>query len=219
MPAISSVPMLGDTKPSLRCGAFPGPVAASASFGKGGLVGRGGSRSPYIYSIRGQAHPSNPNSKAQPSPRERDGQTDRASCVQGECPHPTGSPWAPLWLQGARDPAARGVSHLFSLLKKQNHAHMFSDRENQAETGPLCSVSACKAGGGHQPETPLSRAHRYTCHLSGQTHLCFGGGQGTTGQLLSSRPENPIICSQEPPPSQCPPPHWCHTPAALATTT
>lgn len=112
-------------------------VILSARFGKRGLVGREGSRSPCVHSIQGQTNHSNPHSKPQPGPGKRDRGTEPAVC-RGNAPTmgPTGRPWAPTCLREACDPVERGFSCLFSHLNKQKHPHTFSDRENQAEMGP-----------------------------------------------------------------------------------
>lgn len=145
-------------------------------------MGREGSASLCVCSIWGQTHPSNPDSKAQPGPGERDRQTDRASCVQGERPYqgPTGSPWAPTWLQGAPDPAARRVSYPFPFLWKQEDPHTFSDRETLRRTPAKPRLPARWDVGDH----PL------VTHQARHTSVPEGGG-GPRISSVPSRPENP----------------------------
>lgn len=48
----------------------------------------------------------------------------------------------------------------------------------------------CLQGRRWPPARNTLQHRSHTCHRSGQTHLCFGGGQGTTGQLCVIQARN-----------------------------
>lgn len=128
-----------------------------------------------ISFIPGQTHPSNSDSKAQPSLREQDRWADSMCRENVPSMDTAARTWAQTFPRSSWLCSKRRFSPVLSL-KKVKPSPYVDDRANQAERGHLWST-VCLQGARCQPQTPQQRSP--TRHLSGQTHLHPRGGQGT----------------------------------------
>lgn len=90
-------------------------------------------------------------------------------------------------LQGAHGPAARGVSHLLSLLGKQNQPHSSVIGKIKQKGDPCEALPACRMGGASHKHP--SRDHPpITCRVR---HTCTPGGTRDRGPGLCHTAQKP----------------------------